>query len=358
MNLAEMAAWILAGAGVEPHAVGGAIVIPHGPIVETMKERGFTVYSVNPKQLDRFSPAGAKDDRRDARVLADALRTDGHAFRRLDPAAPEIVERREWSRIANDPTRDRTRLVNRARQQLWRYYPQLLRVESDLTRTWVRELWCLAPMPARAQRVRAATVAKLLKRHRVRRIDAETALRMLREQALFVAPGTTEAAVAHIEVVFSQLAVIAQQLAKAYGELDRLSAALSRSAAFPEDEPGINAQRDALKPDRLQSRPRESSPCSVTQKPHRVPSTRTRARRISLYKWWGVPRKASCRAPAEIHGNPPDRRRYVERGAAVRLRTAACVLSCGAPLAKACCGLEARAPVEPGTLPRKAAGPG
>jgi len=247
-GLAEMAAWILARAGVDPHAVGVAIEIPHGPVVETMMERGFTVHSVNPKQLDRFrdrfSPAGAKDDRRDARVLADALRTDGHAFRRLDPAAPEIVELREWSRIANDLTRDRTRLVNRARQQLWRYYPQLLKVESDLTRTWVREIWCLAPTPAKAQRVRAATVAKLLKRHRVRRIDAETALRILREQAVSVAPGTTEAAVAHIEVVFSQLAVIAQQLAKAYGELDRLSAALSRSAASPEDEPGTNAQRD------------------------------------------------------------------------------------------------------------------
>ena len=90
----------------------------------------------------------------------------------------------------------------------------------------------------------AATVAKLLKRHRVRRIDGETALRTLREPAVSVAPGTTEAAVAHVEVVFSQLAVIAQQLARAYGELDRLSATLSRSAASPEDEPGIDAQRD------------------------------------------------------------------------------------------------------------------
>ncbi len=134
--------------------------------------------------------------------------------------------------------------MSRARQQLWRYYPQLRKVESDLTRAWVRELWCLAPTPAGAQRVRAATVAKLLKRHRVRRIEAETALRILREQAVSAAPGPTEAAVAHIEVVFSQLADIAQQLAKAYGELDRLSAALSRSAASPEDEPGTNAQRD------------------------------------------------------------------------------------------------------------------
>ena len=255
-GLAEMAAWIRASTDAAPHAVALAIETPHGPVVETMMERGFAVHSVNPKQLDRFrdrfSPAGAKngakngakDDRRDARTLADALRTDAHAFRRLDPAAPQIVELREWSRIAGGLTGDRTRLANRARQQLWRYYPQLLKVESDLTKAWVRELWSLAPTPAKAQRVRAATVAKLLKRHRVRRIDGETALRILREPAVCVAPGTTEAAVAHLEIVFSQLTVIAQQLARAYAALDRLSAALSRSAPAPEDEPGQQGQRD------------------------------------------------------------------------------------------------------------------
>jgi hypothetical protein len=50
-------------------------------------DRGFIVHSINPKQLDRlrdrFSVAGAKDDRRDAYVAADGLRTDRHLFRRL-----------------------------------------------------------------------------------------------------------------------------------------------------------------------------------------------------------------------------------------------------------------------------------
>ena len=243
-GLAEMADWILAQTGAAAPAVGVAIEVPHGPVVETLMERGFAVHSVNPKQLDRFSPAGAKDDRRDARTLGDALRTDGHAFRHLDPAVPDIIELREWSRIADDLTGDRTRLVNRARQQLWRYYPQLLKVESDLTRAWIRELWGLAPTPAKAQRIRASTVAKLLQRHRVRRINAEAVLQMLRERAVAVAPGTTEAAVAHLEVVFAQLVVIGQQFAKAHGELDRLSARMSRPATSPEEESGTNAQRD------------------------------------------------------------------------------------------------------------------
>ncbi|MDE0373731.1 MAG: transposase [Rhodospirillales bacterium] len=67
---------------------------------------------------------------------------------------------------------------------------------------------------------------------------------MLRERAVSVAPGTTEAAVAHLEVVFAQLGVIGQQLAKAHGELDRLSAMPSRPATSPEEEPGTHAQRD------------------------------------------------------------------------------------------------------------------
>ncbi len=248
-GLAEMAAWILAAADAEPRAVGIAIEVPHGPVVETLMERGFAVHAVNPKQLDRFrdrfSPAGAKDDRRDARVLADALRTDGQAFRRLDPEAPEIVQLRAWSRIASGLTRDRIRYVNQARQQFWRYYPKFCEVGSDLSRAWVRELWRLAPTPAKARRVRASTVAALLKRHRVRRIDAETVLRILREPAISVAPGTTEAAIAHVEVAFSQLAVVEQQLAKAHRELARLTAALSLPAASAEEEPGTGPQRDA-----------------------------------------------------------------------------------------------------------------
>ncbi len=247
-GLAEMADWLVAATKAEPQVIGIAIEVPHGPVVETLMERGFTVHSLNPKQLDRFrdrfSPAGAKDDRRDAHTLGDGLRTDRHAFRRLDASAPEIVELRAWSRIANDLSGERTRLANRAREQLWRYYPQFLKVEGDLSKVWARDLWSLAPTPEKARRVRLKTVAALLKRHRVRRIDADVVLETLREPAVAVAVGTTEAARAHLEVTFSQLALVTQQLARAYREIDRLSAALARPAPSSEDEPREQGQRD------------------------------------------------------------------------------------------------------------------
>lgn len=121
-GLARMAAWIAAECGGDPTGVPVAIEVPHGPVVESLMDQGFAVFSINPKQLDRFrdrfSPAGAKDDGRDARVLADALRTDIHCFRRIEPLAPVVVELREWSRITAELTRERTRLSNRVRDQL------------------------------------------------------------------------------------------------------------------------------------------------------------------------------------------------------------------------------------------------
>lgn len=63
------------------------IEMPHGEVVKTVLDRGFVVISINPQQpdriRDRFTVSAAKDDRRDAMVLADSLRTDGHLFWRL-----------------------------------------------------------------------------------------------------------------------------------------------------------------------------------------------------------------------------------------------------------------------------------
>src|SRR4029077_15713359 len=94
----------------------------------------------NPKQLDRFrdrfTVAGAKDDRRDAQVLGDSLRTDRHAFRRLSNDEPVIVQLPEWSRMPDELQQERARRASRMREQLWRYYPQMLELADDLAADW------------------------------------------------------------------------------------------------------------------------------------------------------------------------------------------------------------------------------
>ena len=56
-----------------------------------------------------------------------------------------IVELREWSRISDDLQQERNRLANRVREQLWRYYPQMLKLPHDFADEWFLDLWSQAP---------------------------------------------------------------------------------------------------------------------------------------------------------------------------------------------------------------------
>src|SRR5438034_10209105 len=101
-----MADWLTALADGEPARIAVAIEVPRRRVVGTLLERGFHVFAINPKQLDRFrdrhSPAGAKDDRRDGFVLADSLRTDRPAFRQVHVDDPLLIQLRELSRAEEE----------------------------------------------------------------------------------------------------------------------------------------------------------------------------------------------------------------------------------------------------------------
>jgi transposase len=245
-GLSDMIAWLLKASSGEPGEIHVAIETPHGPIVEVLLERGCNVYSINPKQLDRFrdrfTVSGAKDDSLDAYVLADSLRTDMQLFRKLAIAEPLIVELREWSRIDENLTVERLRLANRLRSQLWRYYPQMLEIANDLADDWILDLWEAAPTPEKAAQVPKKAIARILKSHRIRRFDATQVINELRKPAVNVAQGTTEAATAHIRVVIEQLRLVNRQLVDAERQLDRLCKKLAEPVGG-EDGESVPGQR-------------------------------------------------------------------------------------------------------------------
>ena len=238
VGLAELGEWILSISGTA-NAVAVAIEVPHGPVVDALLDRGFLVYAINPKQLDRlrdrFSVAGAKDDRRDAYASADGLRTDRHLFRRLQVADPRLVELRAWSRLAEELQEERVRLRNRVYQQLWRYYPQMLGLTDDLAATWFLELWERAPSPAKAAGLRKPAVERLLKQHRIRRVDADAVLRILRQPAIKVADGVVEAATIHMSSLVARLRVVNRELKHAEHKLDELCGAIGEAGAAAAD---------------------------------------------------------------------------------------------------------------------------
>ena len=90
----------------DPALVAIGIEVAWVALVETLVESGFTVFSINPKQVDRFrdrfTVAGAKDDARDALVLASSLLTDRHSYKRVEIDSPDLLRLRELSRFQDE----------------------------------------------------------------------------------------------------------------------------------------------------------------------------------------------------------------------------------------------------------------
>jgi transposase len=238
-SLAQLAAWLWTVSAGQPQRVAVAIEVPRGAIVEGLLERGFHVFALHPKQLDRFrdrhSVAGAKDDRRDAFVLADAVRTDQPSFRRLQLDTPQLLRLRELSRAEETLLEDFRRSANRLQDQLHRFYPQMLQLCSAADASWLWDLIDLAPTPAHAALLSEEHVQRVLKAHRIRRVTAHEVLACLQAPALPVAPGAAEAAQAHCGFLLPCLRVLAEQLQACS---QQVSALLHTLAAEPGDDEG------------------------------------------------------------------------------------------------------------------------
>ena len=85
---------------------GVAIERPDGPVIDALLEAGLRVVVIASRHVKalrtRHGLAGNKDDRSDAFILADALRTDGHRLRPLQPDTPETVALRATVRARKD----------------------------------------------------------------------------------------------------------------------------------------------------------------------------------------------------------------------------------------------------------------
>ena len=83
-----------------------AIERPDGPVVNALLDAGVTVVVISPNQLKnlrgRYGSAGNKDDRFDAFVLADTLRTDRARLRPLVPDSAATAALRATCRARKD----------------------------------------------------------------------------------------------------------------------------------------------------------------------------------------------------------------------------------------------------------------
>jgi len=236
-GLASLADTLAKLGGGDPAAVAVSIETPRGAVVEILLERGFAVHAINPKQLDRLrdrhTVAGAKDDRRDAYVLADSLRHDGHLFRRLCVDDPLVIQIREATREDEDLRQESNRLANRLREQLHRYFPSLLKLSPSADEAWLWALLESAPTPESARKLKRPKLDELLRRHRIRRLTGAELHQLLQGPGLEVAPGTTQAAAGHVQLLLPRLKLVSAQRAQVASTLESLLEQLSNAEAAP-----------------------------------------------------------------------------------------------------------------------------
>ena len=105
------------------------------------------------------------------------------------------------------------------------------KLTDDLAAPWFLELWIIAPTPVKARQLRKPTVERLLRQHRIRRVDADAVLCTLREPAIKVADGVAEAASIHLRSLVARLRVVNRELRAAEDQLEKFCTSVRETEA-------------------------------------------------------------------------------------------------------------------------------
>lgn len=99
-------------------------------LADFLLSHDYTVYSLNPLKVNRFkerySVSSKKDDKFDAACIALFLLKDRHNFNPILSSSSECEELRLYCETLDHLTKDRTRLINRLRNDLSAYFPAIL----------------------------------------------------------------------------------------------------------------------------------------------------------------------------------------------------------------------------------------
>jgi transposase len=112
-----------------------------GPVVDTLLQAGLTVLVIPPGQVknlrSRYGSAGNKDDRFDAYVLADAVRTDARRLRPMKRDSDQTTALRSAVRARRDLVGHRVAAANQLRAHLQAVFPAAAAlfagVDSEIT---------------------------------------------------------------------------------------------------------------------------------------------------------------------------------------------------------------------------------
>lgn len=153
-----------------PDEMPVAVERPSGLIVDALVAAGHPVVPIHPNAVKasrpRYRASGAKDDRGDAYLLADLLRTDGHRFRPLTPPSDAVRALRTLVRGRDDLVATRVQLANQLRALLEVFWPGAAAIFADVDSPIALAFLERYPTPDSAARLGVKRLASFLAQHR------------------------------------------------------------------------------------------------------------------------------------------------------------------------------------------------
>jgi transposase len=170
-----------------------------GMAVDQLLQRGYTLYPMNPLAAQEYrkrkAPSGTKTDRHDAWSGADALRTDGHAWRALLPQDEATMTLRTLCRDEIGLIENRTALVNQLEAALGEYYPLALESFDEWAKPFTWAFLRAFPTPEALAKAGKRNWQKFLHAHKLWRPEtsAERLALWERGQQLNASPAVVSA---------------------------------------------------------------------------------------------------------------------------------------------------------------------
>ncbi len=183
-------------ASLETHALASEISVAvetaHGAWVQALLDRGYQVYPLNPKTVERFREAlsanGVKTDTIDRKVLAMFLVTFHQENKPLRPDDPEIIHLRILCQDRLRLVEERSAKVNELQAILKCYYPAFLGLFGGLDSEIALDFLQQYPTQKQLQKLSERRLVNWLSRHHYsfpRRLDGMVT--MLKQAVLPVA---------------------------------------------------------------------------------------------------------------------------------------------------------------------------
>jgi transposase len=174
---------------------GVAIERSEGLLVERLQAVGHVVFAVSPRvsarARERYQAAARKNDRFDAFVLADALRTDGWRWRSLPIPSEGLAELRAVVRHRRQLVESQVAVEAQLRECLLAYHPAVIglfsSVDRDATIAFLRDY----PTPSAARLVGPTRMERFCDRiSYTGRVPVEVLVGRVRANLLAAAPGS------------------------------------------------------------------------------------------------------------------------------------------------------------------------